>query len=236
MSKERQAQRKQIPDTYATRFTAAGRQAARLTGTYSKDPNIWVYTSAFAKRFGMPEEWIDDDLNGAEAVAYRIDWDVFGISCGYFGEQETCRPSSACVLDFYVPDSAALLWNTTTQYESYYGRKSSEFLKSQYANDKPGYLSKLAQRGQHYHVGLDDVGHRSGITGNNIMGSFFMLEFDRDIYQGLEYFSGATTCGAFGRARHLKTHIYQPQFYPDGAVDPASEAVAHTIEIPNSFM
>jgi hypothetical protein len=29
----------------------------------------------------MPEAWIDDDLSGAEAVAYRIDWDVFGISC-----------------------------------------------------------------------------------------------------------------------------------------------------------
>jgi hypothetical protein len=38
-------------------------------GTYRKDVNVWVYTSAFAKRFGMPQEWINDDLKGAEALA-----------------------------------------------------------------------------------------------------------------------------------------------------------------------
>jgi hypothetical protein len=35
-----------------------------------------VYTSKFAKRFGMPQEWVDDELKGAEALAYRLD------SCG----------------------------------------------------------------------------------------------------------------------------------------------------------
>jgi hypothetical protein len=45
---------------------------------------VWVYTSAFAKRFGMPQEWVDDELKGAEALAYRLDLDVYGTKCGYF--------------------------------------------------------------------------------------------------------------------------------------------------------
>jgi hypothetical protein len=32
----------------------------------------------------MPQQWIDDDLKGAEALAYRLDLDVYGTKCGYF--------------------------------------------------------------------------------------------------------------------------------------------------------
>jgi lipopolysaccharide/colanic/teichoic acid biosynthesis glycosyltransferase len=44
----------------------------------TKDIHVWVYTSKFAKRFGMPKEWVDDELKGAEALAYRLDLDVYG--------------------------------------------------------------------------------------------------------------------------------------------------------------
>jgi hypothetical protein len=54
---------------------------------------VWVYTSAFAKRFGMPQEWVDDELKGAEALAYRLDLDVYGTKCGYFSNVENCRPA-----------------------------------------------------------------------------------------------------------------------------------------------
>jgi hypothetical protein len=51
---------------YKSRYTPQGRIKAGKRGTYRKDVNDWVYTSAFAKRFGMPQEWINDDLKGAE--------------------------------------------------------------------------------------------------------------------------------------------------------------------------
>ena len=102
------------PRTYNSLFTPEGRKAAGRTGTYSKDPHVWVYTRAFAERFGMPEQWIDEGLQGAEALAYRVDWDYYGVKCGYFGELETCRPAAACTLDMYLPDSADLPWNTQT--------------------------------------------------------------------------------------------------------------------------
>jgi hypothetical protein len=50
--------------------------------------------SAFAKRFGMPQQWIDDDLKGAEALAYRLDLDVYGTKGGYFSDVENCRPTN----------------------------------------------------------------------------------------------------------------------------------------------
>jgi flagellar biosynthesis protein FlhB len=34
--------------------------------------HVWVYTSKFAKRFGMPKEWVDDELKGAEALWPRL--------------------------------------------------------------------------------------------------------------------------------------------------------------------
>jgi hypothetical protein len=53
-------------DNYNTRYTPQGRIKAGKRGTYKKDTHVWVYTSAFAKRFGMPQEWVDDELKGAE--------------------------------------------------------------------------------------------------------------------------------------------------------------------------
>ncbi len=42
-------------DNYNDRYTPQGRKQAGKRGTYRKDTNVWVYTSAFAKRFGMPQ-------------------------------------------------------------------------------------------------------------------------------------------------------------------------------------
>jgi hypothetical protein len=54
-----------------TRQTPQGRIKAGKRGTYTKDIHVWVYTSKFAKRFGMPQEWVDDELKGAEALALK---------------------------------------------------------------------------------------------------------------------------------------------------------------------
>ncbi|VVM19415.1 hypothetical protein BSPWISOXPB_3611 [uncultured Gammaproteobacteria bacterium] len=36
----------------------------------------------------MPQEWVDDEFKGAEALAYRLDLDVYGTKCGYFSNVE----------------------------------------------------------------------------------------------------------------------------------------------------
>ncbi|VVM24591.1 hypothetical protein BSPWISOXPB_4985 [uncultured Gammaproteobacteria bacterium] len=78
----------------------------------------------------MPQEWVDDELKGAEALAYRLDLDVYGTKCGYFSNVENCRPATACVVDMYIDDKANLPWNNKARYASMYGRKSNAFLRS----------------------------------------------------------------------------------------------------------
>lgn len=48
----------------------AGKQSGKET--YYKDDYLWAVSRDFAARFCMPEEYITDDLKGAEAIAYRF--------------------------------------------------------------------------------------------------------------------------------------------------------------------
>ena len=220
-------------DNYNERYTPQGRKQAGKRGTYRKDTNVWVYTSAFAKRFGMPQQWIDDDLKGAEALAYRLDLDVYGTKCGYFSDVESCRPSTACVVDMYIDDKANLPWNNKARYASMYGRKSKSLLRSQYPNDKPAYLYRRTKRGQQYKMGLDVV----YVSGSKIpLNNYHLLEYDRDIYKNLDYISGSMTCDSFGKSRDIKIEIDKPVLRKDGSIKYHYGSLAHSITVPNSFM
>ena len=220
-------------DNYNERYTPQGRKQAGKRGTYRKDTNVWVYTSAFAKRFGMPQQWIDDDLKGAEALAYRLDLDVYGTKCGYFSNVENCRPATACVLDMYIDDKANLPWNNKARYASMYGRKSKALLWPQDPNDKPAYLYRRAKRGQQYKMGLDVV----YVSGSKIpLNNYFVLEYDRDIYKNLDYVSGTMTCGSFGKSRDIKVEIDKPVLRKNGSIKYNYGSLAHSITVPNSFM
>ncbi|CAB5497820.1 hypothetical protein AZO1586I_237 [Bathymodiolus thermophilus thioautotrophic gill symbiont] len=220
-------------DNYNERYTPQGRKQAGKRGTYRKDTNVWVYTSAFAKRFGMPQQWIDDDLKGAEALAYRLDLDVYGTKCGYFSDVESCRPSTACVVDMYIDDKANLPWNNKARYASKYGRKSNALLWPQDPNDKPAYLYRRTKRGQQYKMGLDVV----YVSGSKIpLNNYHLLEYDRDIYKNLDYISGSMTCDSFGKSRDIKIEIDKPALRKSGSIKYNYGSLAHSITVPNSFM
>jgi len=227
--------------TYEALFTPEGRKAAGRTGTYHKDPHVWVYTQSFAQRFGMPKQWIDDTLKGAQALAYRVDWDLYGVQCGYFGETETCSPAAACVLDMYIPDTAKLPWNNEMSYDSMYGRKSNRFFRPQFKDDKPGYVTLRTQRGSGVGsvvLGLDAVGvfHKHGGIGN-----YTVVEYDRRIYEGLDYVSGTMSCGFTDLVNEVRVLVAKPVFWEDGRVRYMDlrnnpNAVAYGVYIPDSFM
>ena len=220
-------------DNYNERYTPQGRKQAGKRGTYRKDTNVWVYTSAFAKRFGMPQQWIDDDLKGAEALAYRLDLDVYGIKCGYFSDVESCRPSTACVVDMYIDDKVDLPWNTKRRFDSRYGNKSISVLIPQDINDEPGWGGRAIKRGQQYKLGLDVV----YVSGSKlVLNNYHLLEYDRDIYKNLDYVSGTMTCGSFGKSRDIKVEIDKPALRKDGSIKYHYGSLAHSITVPNSFM
>ncbi|MGI4848849.1 MAG: hypothetical protein ACRYGK_12020 [Janthinobacterium lividum] len=69
-------------------------------GTKQLDPNVYVYTSEFARRFKMPEEWVSDELKGVDAVAFRVKPDY--PTCGWGGDPKACRFDEVrCEMDLY---------------------------------------------------------------------------------------------------------------------------------------
>ena len=64
-------------------------------GFFHKDPNVWVVTPKFAKTFGMPDEFISNELQGVEAIAYRKETFTNGaLTCGYGGFIDSCQTIS----------------------------------------------------------------------------------------------------------------------------------------------
>lgn len=70
-------------------------------GVFLADPNVWVYTTEFARRAGMPLEWASDELKGVTAAAFRMQTLGAEMECGWGGNPRACKPAVQCVLEFY---------------------------------------------------------------------------------------------------------------------------------------
>lgn len=78
-------------------------------GTYTVDPWVWAYIPEFAEKFRMPERWIDKDLKGILAVAFRMTT-IGNMTCGYGGKEDSCWPVLECQLDVYYDNRIKLPW------------------------------------------------------------------------------------------------------------------------------
>lgn len=110
-----------------------------------QDENVWIYSASFAKRFGMPKKWIDPNLKGAEAVAFRVVPSTFK-TCGLFGEKENCFRTKHCNWDVYLnkEDSDKLNWPNDGQRIFHYriDGRSNQFLIRQYQEDSRDWNSE----------------------------------------------------------------------------------------------
>jgi len=79
-------------------------------GTYIFDPYVWAYTKEFAERFRMPEKWIEPELKGALAIAFRMS-NVGRTTCGLARKESNCWPAIECQMDIYYDSSIQLPWN-----------------------------------------------------------------------------------------------------------------------------
>lgn len=92
--------------------------------SFYKDNNVWVYTPAFAKTFGMPPENIYVGLKGIEAAAYRIEDPGYKL-CGMGGKEENCMTQYRCVTDVYIDESKYPLPWATNQMADWHPKYSS---------------------------------------------------------------------------------------------------------------
>lgn len=116
----------------------------KFTGaSFFKDNNIWIYNQAFAEKFGMPTEWVNPELQGVEAAAFRVEESSNVKTCGMAGKEDQCIPGGNCMLDLYVDEAKyPLPWREPEQKADWVNRYSSMFWLKEYEN--PGSITKDA--------------------------------------------------------------------------------------------
>lgn len=83
---------------------AGTREGARR---FMQDPYVWFVSREFAKRFCMPEQFVDDSLSGALAVAVRLKPDE-EVTCGmYMGRSDQCPVNNKLLIDVYMDNRKA---------------------------------------------------------------------------------------------------------------------------------
>lgn len=182
-------------DNYESRFIHP------TNGVHFKDNNVWVYTSSFAKRFGMPSEWIDDSLKGAEAVAYRVEWGSLQ-ECGFFRDENNCRPTEYCMADVYLTDAQGrkLPWKNRNPQGFKKRNTSVVFLSPQNREDDPTWdRDRRIFDTYRMMVGLDTLGWVSGPPrdGKIFSGSsdgVRVQSYDRDLFPGLDFLHLSVDC------------------------------------------
>lgn len=75
--------------------------------TYMKDPNIWVVTPEFGKKYGMEDEYIDPELGGIEAASYKVE--NIHIECGFGGKADACLQQTQGRLEIYIDENKVSL-------------------------------------------------------------------------------------------------------------------------------
>jgi|GEM_PF-4472041 hypothetical protein len=77
---------------------------------FTVDPFVWAYTPEFAKKFEMPERWIERGFKGVLAAAWRMTT-IGNVTCGYDSKADNCRRPFLCQMDIYYDSSLPLPWN-----------------------------------------------------------------------------------------------------------------------------
>ena len=171
--------------TYASTYEEVFTEKAGRA--YSEDINVWVYTSEFAKRFAMPKEWVDDDLKGAYALAFRVETRSNRTKFPHKGPNVSI-PNRDCILDVYVDKKVPIPWvdNQIADFR-FYTPNSPTYLLPQTEKD-------IQWRRQP--IGIKSPGDQAreplvymGVLGYKTGGSLRIRQYDKKIYPGVSYIS-----------------------------------------------
>lgn len=93
------------------------------------DPYTWVYNESFANEFRMPAQWVDSELKGADAIAFRTrESDPM---CGWGGKRSACRASYECVINVYFHQKRnPMPWDDSVRWTDFDYRATSVWVLS----------------------------------------------------------------------------------------------------------
>jgi len=82
---------------------------------YTKDEYIWAVTPEFAAAYCMPAEFVDKNLKGAEAIAYKPVYEGYE-NCGFGGQKEVCGRGMSHGFEIFYKSSLPLPSVSETKY------------------------------------------------------------------------------------------------------------------------
>jgi hypothetical protein len=203
-------------------------------GTYVLDPYVWAYTKEFAERFRMPERWVEPDLKGAYAVAWRMTT-IGEITCGYGGKADSCWKPLNCQMDIYYDNSIDLRWNypDVIRDNLMNGLSSGRFLGVTKTSSRRRYADPERPI-------LASGGGRLVYGKYNQVGAQLVL-FDRDFEPGVGLLSyvGDGVCPKYIGPEKVQMPFVSPEDWHDyarGKLPIKSVRLIHVIEFPPRFM
>ena len=103
-------------------------------------PYIWAYTQEFADAYGMPREWVNTEMQGVQAIAYKEFREDTGFCMVRSGER-ICGSAKQCQIDLYLDRKADIPWINPGQLQGFHAlpRLSQYFLLPQVLEELPGY-------------------------------------------------------------------------------------------------
>jgi len=171
-------------------------------GVYDVDPNVYVYTPEFAKRFQMPMQWASEELKGADAVAFRVM--PHYKSCGWGGNPNACRNDEVrCYMDVYFDHkNNPLPWDERMPMIELHSSMTSRFFIGNSANPEARFGSSLPGFRHSSREPFTDpksgkeLGWQGAYSNDEGSGGIYMslTSYDRELFKGISLIVMAGGC------------------------------------------
>lgn len=204
---------------------------------YIVDPWTWGYTKAFADRFRMPKQWIEPELKGALAVAWRMTT-IGNTMCGYGGKEDNCWKPLNCQMDVYYDNKIPLPWvkPEVTKDNRMVGLSSSKFLEippKEFTKELPPPTGGPFGGGAFLYGKYNEAGG-------------YIANFDRNFQEGVGVISyvGAGVCPTKSALEYADSPGVHTDFsnyddfqkYINGKLKKEEVRVEHRIDFPKSLL
>lgn len=128
--------------------------------SYARDPWTWGYTKEFADRFRMPTKWIEPELTGILAIAFRVTNAGQIDTCGLGGQENNCWPKLTYQVDIYYDNRIRLPWIPEVDIRDNLmdGISSKHFLYNAVSARAKRYNYVIGAPGSHWEKGPSGIG------------------------------------------------------------------------------
>lgn len=221
---ERTWQERAFKGTYEDQHTFKHKQ------TFNLDPYTWAYTQEFADKFRMPKEWVDPELRGAMAVAWRMTT-IGQTGCGLGGRAENCWPPLTCQMDIYFDSKTPLPWR-------YNDVVRDNFMRGTTSMENLPWLSKESRSLLYTAAGAKGPPLHSGafnyINSKTTTSGFSITYFDRAYEPGVAVVGFSRTCPREGLDDSTQIKFFSEEEYQrtQGRI----QNYAHEVQFSRKFM